>query len=122
MAIIKTTAGAAHLSGKHGGVIFAQHRCSYQINSLPRGRPRRGSANQEKWRKAFGLCMWAAGGFYTYEWMILWSIFGNGIIRYNRKGDPYSLTWLQAFISVNQLRIYNGLPALEFPPHYENSS
>lgn len=120
MAIIKTSAGAQHLSGKFQGVVFAQHRCSYQINNLPAPGTREPSDAQIAARNYFKQCMFAAGKFYTLEWSVLWQIYANAMPRDNRKGDLYYISWLQAFVSVNMPRIRNGLEPLEDPPVYEN--
>jgi hypothetical protein len=118
MAIFRANRSLMDISGRRGGHIFFERRCSNQILPIPRPVTRPPTQSQRRRRAAFLRCIIYLEEEYTWELFEAWSTYGVEHPRKNRKGMLYAMSWTQAFMSVNITRVYNGLPILRFPPDY----
>jgi hypothetical protein len=118
MAMIKTNTPLVELSGKRGGNVYYQCRCSYQVRNDNRRTSSEASAGQKKRQRAFRECMNFLREFHTDHMVYCWQHYAYQHPRRNRKGEIYYLDWHHMFMAYNIPRAYNGLGIWYVPPGY----
>lgn len=119
MVMFKSNGSLEHISGKFGGVFFRQMKCSNQIVKPPHNIGEEPSPNQKKRQRCFSKCWRIIKKVATVEFVAAWSQYANEHPKTNAKGEQYTMSWAQAFMSYNIRRCVNDLLMEKWPPGYE---
>jgi len=116
MAMTKLSPGITEITGTTGGTVYRRDRCGQHTQSTQRRIKRQPSAEQKKRRRAWITCQSWIQKNLTAAIMMKWSNYANLHPKNNKLGETIRLTWWQAFLSINLIRVYNGLEVLPEPP------
>lgn len=115
MALIRTSQILNSVSGRVSGMTAARDRSGLHLRTSI-NRVRRKSTLQHKRRNAFRGCLSFREENITTIHVEAWLRYAQRLASTNALGEKITLTWWNAFLHINIIRIYNDLPILEYPP------
>lgn len=119
MVMIQKGDGWTEIEGKFGDTIFRKDQCGQHAQQPPRGGiPPPGRPPTPR-QKAFRFLLNIVKRCFTEEVAAYWQDYANNHPRKNKKGETYTLTWFQMFISYNINKVVAGEDPDLLPPGYE---
>lgn len=110
MVMVRLSAPLAEINGKGPGGIWRVDVCGQHLQKYPRPIPTRFSP---EWRlhEDYFRFIWAE--YHLHSWTTheraSWNTYANNHVITNLKGQPYTLSWTNAYMSVNLHRLAAGL-------------
>lgn len=115
MALIRTSQILHSVSGRVSGMTATRDRSGLHFRSSVKSVKQK-SSMQQKRRNAFRGCLAYHKKYITTSHVETWLRYAYRLHSTNRLGEKVAITWWNAFLHINIIRLYNDLPILEYPP------
>lgn len=116
MATVKTGTGIISIKGTVAGNVYRRSKHGQTIQATPRAVAKTPSSSQKKRRNAWRTCQNYIQSNVSSQLTQRWTAYAEQHPVTNKIGEKKTLTWLQMFMSINIIRVYNDVAVLQYPP------